>query len=69
MDAEWFPGRRRTTPAVAWHEAIKIEFDGHKTTGAYETVTPPQWRNSVGAKWVFTYGTGKDGQRVKTKAG
>ena len=39
--AEWFPGRCRTTPAgcsrcrrspykAAWHEAMKIELDGHK---------------------------------------
>ena len=44
----------------AWHEAMKIELDGHKMTGTYEAATPPQGRKPVGAKWVFTYKTDKD---------
>ena len=47
---------------------MKIELDGHKTTGTYEVATPPQGRKPVGAKWVFTYETDKDGLIVKTKA-
>ena len=52
----------------AWHEAMKIELDGHKMTGTYEAATPPQGRKPVGAKWVFTYKTDKDGLIIKTKA-
>ncbi|CAN0599698.1 unnamed protein product, partial [Laminaria digitata] len=39
----------------------KIELDGHKTTGTFEAATPPKGRKPVGAKWVFTYKTDKDG--------
>ena len=52
---------------VAWHETMKVELDGHKTTGACEAATPPRGRKPVGAKWVFSYKTNKDGLIVKTK--
>ena len=79
MHAEWFPGRRRTAPALrrrcerpqykaAWHEAMKVELDGHRTTDTYEAATPPRGRKPLGAKWVFSYKTDKDGLIVKTKA-
>ena len=58
----------RSQYKAAWQEAMKIELDGHKTTGTYEAAIPPQGRKPVGAKWVFTYKTDKDGQIVKTKA-
>ena len=58
----------RSQYRAAWQEAMKIELDGHKTTGTYEAATPPQGRKPVGAKWVFTYKTDKDGLIVKTKA-
>ena len=50
------------------HEAVKIDLDGHKTTGTYESATRPLGRTSVGSKWVFTYTTGKGNLIVKTKA-
>ena len=52
---------------AAWHEAMKVELDGHKTTGTYDAATPPRGRKPVGAKWVFSYKTNKDGLIVKTK--
>ena len=75
--AEWFPGSRKTAPpsvadvkrspyTAAWHEAMKIELDGHKTTGAYKTAT--QGRRHIGEMWVFSYNTDKDGLILKTKA-
>ena len=53
---------------AAWRKAIETELDGHKTTGAYEAATPPRGRKTVGAKWVFSYKTDKDGIIAKTKA-
>ena len=44
----------RSQYKVVWHEAMKIEMDGHKTTGTYESATPPRGQKAVGAKWVFT---------------
>ena len=41
-------------------KAMKIELDSHETTGTREAATPPQGRETVGAKWVFTYKTDKD---------
>ena len=52
---------------AAWHEAMKIELDGHTPTGTYEAATPPRGRTPVGAKWVFSYKTDKDVLIVKTK--
>ena len=75
-----FPEDVETAPAVrsrilerskykaAGQEAMKSELDGHKTTGTYEAATPPGGRKPVGAKWVFSYETDKDGLIVKTKA-
>ena len=57
----------RSINKAAWHEAMNIELDRHKTSGTYETATPPLGWKSVGVKWVFTYKTGKDGLIVKTK--
>ena len=79
MNAKWFPDyveppaqsaadAERSKYKVAWHEAIKIELDGHKTTGTYDAATPPLRRKPVGAKWVFTCKTDKDGLIAKTKA-
>ena len=53
---------------IVHHEAVKVELDGHKTTGTYEAAAPPRGRKPVGAKWVFSYKTDKDGLIVKTKA-
>ena len=39
-----------------------------QTTGKYEAATPTQGQKPVGAKWVFTYKTDKDGLIIKTKA-
>ena len=47
---------------------MKVELDGHKTTGTYEAATPPRGRKPVGAKWMFSYKTNKDGLIEKTKA-
>ena len=47
---------------------MKIELDGHKTTGTYEAATPPQGRKPVGASWVLTFKTDKDGLIETTKA-
>ncbi|CAN0484004.1 unnamed protein product [Laminaria digitata] len=47
---------------------MKIELDGHTMTGIFEAATPPKGRKPVGAKWVFTYKTDKDGLIVKIKA-
>ena len=47
---------------------MKVELDGHKTTGTYEAATPPRGRKPVGAKWAFSYKTNKDGLIEKTKA-
>ena len=44
----------RSQYEAVWHEAMKIELDGHKTTGTYETATPPQGRKPVAAKGLFT---------------
>ena len=51
----------------AWHEAMKIELEGHKPTGTNEAATQPLGRKPLGAKWVFTYKTDKDGLIVKAK--
>ena len=51
----------RSKNKAAWHEDMKIKLDGHKTTGTYEATTAPLGRKPVGAKWVFTYKTDKDG--------
>ena len=59
---------KRSQHKVAWHEAMKIELDGHKTTGTYEAATPPRGRKPVGAKCFFSCKTDKDGLMVKTKA-
>ena len=48
---------------------MKIELDGNKTTGTYEAATPPQGQKPVGAKWVSTYKTNKDGLIIKTEDG
>ena len=53
---------------AAWRKAMKTELDVHKTTGTYEAATPPRGRKPVGAKWVFSYKTDKDGIIAKTKA-
>ena len=58
----------RSQHKAAWHEGMKIELDGHTTTGTYEAATPPRVRKPVGTKWVFFYKTDKDGLIVKTKA-
>ena len=47
---------------------MKIELDGHKTTGAYEAAPPPRGWKPVGAKWVFSFKTNEDGLIVKTTA-
>ena len=47
---------------------METELDGHKTTGTYKAATPPRGRKPVGAKWVFSYKTDKDGIIAKTKA-
>ena len=52
---------------AAWRKAMKTELDGHKTTGTYEAATPPRGRKPVGAKWVFSYKTGRGGIIAKTK--
>ena len=59
---------QRSQYKASWHETTNIELDGPKTTGTYEDVTTPRGRKPVGAKWVFTYKTDKDGLIVKTKA-
>ena len=53
---------------IVHHEAVKVELDGHKTTGTYEAATPPRGRKPVGAKWAFSYKTNKDGLILKIKA-
>ena len=58
----------RSKYKTAWHDAVRIELDGNKTTGTYEAATPLQGRKSVGAKWLFSYKTDKDGLIVKAKA-
>ncbi|CAM9400223.1 unnamed protein product, partial [Laminaria digitata] len=50
------------------HFRLNRSLDGHKTTGTYEAAPPPEGRKPVGAKWVFTYKTDKDGLIVKSKA-
>ena len=59
---------QRSQYKAAWHEAMKIELDSHKTTGTYEAATPSRGRKPVGAKWVFSYKADKDGLIVNTKA-
>ena len=79
MHAEWLPEDIEPPPypvadverskyIPAWCEAKKSEVGGHKTTGTYETTTPPRGRKHVGANWVFSCKTDKDGMIVKTKA-
>ena len=58
----------RSRYKAAWRGAMKNELDGHKTTGTYETTTPPRGWKPVGAKWVFSCKTDKDDMIVKTKA-
>ena len=45
---------------------MQIELDGHKTTGTHEAATPSLRRKAVGAKWMLTSQTDKDGLVVKT---
>ena len=40
----------RSPYKAAWHDAMKIVLDGHKTTGTYEAATLPQERKPVGAE-------------------
>ena len=47
---------------------MKTELDGHKTTGTYEAATPSRGRKPLGAKWVFSYKTDKDGIMAKSRA-
>ena len=56
----------RSQYKASWHEAMKSELDGHKTTGTYEAAMPPRGRQPVGAQWVFSYKTEKDGLIIKT---
>ena len=58
----------RSQYKAAWRKAMKTELDGHKTTGTNETATLPRGRKPLGAKWVFSYKTDKDGIIAKTKA-
>ena len=58
----------RSQYKAAWCKAMKTELDGHKTTGTYEAATPPRGPEPVGAKWVFSYKTDKNGMLAKTKA-
>ena len=58
----------RSQDKAAWHEAMKMELDGHETTGTYEAATPPQGRKPVGSKFVFIYKTDKDGLLARTEA-
>ena len=58
----------RSKDKAAWREAMKNELDGHKTTGTYEAATPPRGRKPVGAKYVFSYKTDKDGMIAKTNS-
>ena len=58
----------RSKYKAAWLEAMKNELNRHKTTGTNKTATPPRGRKPVGAKWVFSYKTEKDGIIAKTKA-
>ena len=79
MHTEWFSRNVEPPPQsvsdverskykVAWGRDIKTELDGYKTTGIYEAATPPRGRKPVGAKWVLSYKTDKDGIIAKTKA-
>ena len=56
VHAEWFPADVQPPPQsaadverskykAAWCDAMKIELDGHKTIGTYETATPSLGRN------------------------
>ena len=58
----------RSRYKAAWRKSMKTELDGHKTTGTYEAATPPRRRKPVGATWVFSHKTDKDGIIAKTKA-
>ena len=58
----------RSQYKAAWRKAMNTELDGHKTTGTYESATPPLGRKPVGAKWVFSYKTDNNGIITKTKA-
>ena len=51
----------RSQYKASWHEAMKVEVGGHKTTGTHEAATPPQGWKAVSAKWVFTYKTDENG--------
>ena len=51
----------RSQYKAAWRKAMKTELNGHKTTGTYEAAPSPGGRKPVGAKWVFSYKTDKDG--------
>lgn len=44
---------------------MKIEIDGHKTTGGYKAATPLEGRKPVAAKWVVTYKTERDSPILK----
>ena len=61
MHAEWVEpppqsaaDTGRSKYKVAWHEVVKVESDGHKTTGTYEAAIPPLGRKLIGSGWVFT---------------
>ena len=67
MHAEWVEpppqsaaDTGRSKYKVAWHEVVKVESDGHKTTGTDDATTPSLRRQPEGAKWVLTYKTDKD---------
>ena len=55
----------RSRKNAAWHEAVKIESDGYKTTETYEAATPSLGRKPVAATRFFAYNTDKDGLILK----
>lgn len=43
-------GVERSKCKPAWHEAMKVELDGHKMIGAYEAANPPRCGTTAGPR-------------------
>ena len=53
----------KSNEATKWQKAMDDEMTVLTENETYELVTPPEGRQIVGGRWVFTVKTGPNGQR------
>lgn len=54
-------GVERSMDRAAWHKIMKLEVDGHVTTGTYKAAAPPKGWGPIGATWVIFHKNNHDG--------